>query len=186
MGKTVNKNNNTKRHSSGKNETQNHSRHEESDEIKFNMSQSSAHRCIVEALSAFCKMVPSFVSWPTVCEKIASSAAFNTKCGIQSIIGAIDGCHIKIQRPHTRGGDCLNRKNYYPERCMMHEFWGNRLFLKNWNEKMGRFLLLGDSAYIGQAYPFIKTPKRDNGALTMQDQVKKSKISREWAWKPLL
>ena len=77
---------------------------------KFNMSQSSAHRCIVEVLSDFCNMVPSFVSWPTICEKTASSAAFNTKCGIQGIIGAIDGCHIKIQRPHTRGGGLLKQK----------------------------------------------------------------------------
>lgn len=29
------------------------------------------------------------------------------------IAGAIDGCHIKIQRPHVRGGDYLNRKGYY-------------------------------------------------------------------------
>ena len=80
---------------------------------KFNMSQSSAHRCIVEILTAFCNTVPSFVCWPTLCEKTASSAAFSTKCGIQGIIGAIDGCHIKIQRPNDRGGDYLNRKNYY-------------------------------------------------------------------------
>lgn len=42
---------------------------------------------------------------------------------------------------------------------------------------MGRFMLLGDSTYIGQAYPFIATPKRDNGALTMQDQLYNSRIS---------
>ncbi|KAK0155181.1 hypothetical protein N1851_002505 [Merluccius polli] len=41
---------------------------------------------------------------------------------------------------------------------------------------MGSFMLLGDSAYIGQAYPFIMTPKRDNGALTMQDQLNNSKV----------
>ncbi|KAJ8390785.1 hypothetical protein AAFF_G00099170 [Aldrovandia affinis] len=27
--------------------------------------------------------------------------------------GAIDGCHIKLQRPPVRGGDYLNRKGYY-------------------------------------------------------------------------
>ena len=166
---------------------------------KFNMSQSSAHRCIVEVLSAFCNMVPSFVSWPTICEKTASSAAFNTKCGIQGITGAIDGCHIKIQRPHTRGGDYLNRKQYYsvvlqgivdetgrfrdifvgaPGKVHDARILRKSTFFENWNDKMGRFMLLGDSAYIGQAYPFILTPKRDNGALTMQDQLNNSKISR--------
>lgn len=33
-------------------------------------------------------------------------------------------------------------------------------------------MLVRDSAYIGHAYHFITTPKRDTGALTMQDQLK--------------
>lgn len=38
-------------------------------------------------------------------------------------------------------------------------------------------MLLGYSAYIGQAYTFITTPKHDNGAVTMQDQLLNSRIS---------
>jgi len=34
---------------------------------------------------------------------------------------------------------------------------------------MGDYRLLGNSAYIGQAFPFIVTPKSDNGALTDAD-----------------
>lgn len=152
----------------------------------------------MDLLSAFCKMVPFFVSWPIICEKTASSAAFNIKCGIQGIIRAIDGHHIKKQTPLTRGGDYLNRKNYYsvvlqaivdetgrfrdifvgaPSKVHDARIMRKSTFFENWNEKMWRFMLLGDSAYIVQAYPFIMTPKRDNGALTLQDQLNNSNIS---------
>ena len=43
---------------------------------------------------------------------------------------------------------------------------------------MGENTLLGDSAYIGQAFPFIVTPKRDNGALTEGDLLQNSRVSR--------
>lgn len=44
---------------------------------------------------------------------------------------------------------------------------------------MGEYSLLGDSAYIGQASPFVITPQQDNGALTEADQLQNSNIS--WA-----
>lgn len=161
---------------------------------EFNMSQSSAHRCTVEVLTAFCNIMSSFVSWPNICEKTASFAAFNTKCGIPGINGATDGCHIKIQRPNTRGGELLERitillfckgswmsqgGNIFvgaPGKVHDARILRKSIFLENWKEKMGRFMLLGDSAYI--AYPFVITPKRNNGALTIQDQLNNSKISR--------
>ena len=50
-------------------------------------------------------------------------------------------------------------------------------FYANWQEKMEDYRLLGDSAYIGQAFPFIITPKRDNGALTDADHQQNFYIS---------
>ncbi|KAJ8387282.1 hypothetical protein AAFF_G00159050 [Aldrovandia affinis] len=41
-----------------------------------------------------------------------------------------------------------------------------------------RYMLLGDSAYISRDYTFIVTPKRDNGALTVQDQQRNPNICR--------
>ncbi|KAJ8391892.1 hypothetical protein AAFF_G00083630 [Aldrovandia affinis] len=41
-----------------------------------------------------------------------------------------------------------------------------------------RYMLLGDSAYISRDYTFIITPKRDNGALTVQDQQRNTNICR--------
>ncbi|KAL2083802.1 hypothetical protein ACEWY4_021575 [Coilia grayii] len=156
-------------------------------------------QCVVEVVSAFCKIVPNFITWPNGCLKAASSAAFQNKCGICNIIGAIDGCHIKIQRPTTRGGDYLNRKNYYsvilqgivdesgrfmdifvgtPGKVHDARVLRKSPFFETWPERMERKKLLGDSAYIGQAYPFILTPKRDNGALSVEDEQNNSRISR--------
>ncbi|CAM4610408.1 unnamed protein product [Leuciscus chuanchicus] len=33
--------------------------------------------------------------------------------GLDGVIGAIDGCHIRVQSPPIRGGDYINRKSYY-------------------------------------------------------------------------
>ncbi|KAJ8384500.1 hypothetical protein AAFF_G00204150 [Aldrovandia affinis] len=166
---------------------------------KFNVSQSSAHRCVVDVLRTFCKMVPTFISWFTNCEKMATSAAFRAVCGIDGIIGAIDGCHIKLQRPPVRGGDYLNRKGYYsvvlqgivdergrfrdiyvgaPGRVHDSRILRKSTFFEKWGEKMGRYMLLGDSAYISRDHTFIVTPKRDNGALTLQDQQRNTNICR--------
>ncbi|KAK0138924.1 putative nuclease HARBI1 [Merluccius polli] len=158
---------------------------------KFDVSQSSAHRCVVEVLQTLYTMVPTFINWFTECEKLSVSAAFRAMCGIENIIGAIDGCHIKLQRPPVRGGDYLNRKGYYsivlqgivdsrgkfrdifvgaPGRVHDSRILRKSTFFERSAEKMGGYMLLGDSAYISREYAFITTPKRDNGALTIQDQ----------------
>ncbi|KAJ8371752.1 hypothetical protein AAFF_G00302590 [Aldrovandia affinis] len=113
--------------------------------------------------------------------------------------GAIDGCHIKLQRPPVRGGDYLNRKGYYsvvlqgivdergrfrdiyvgaPGRVHDSRILRKSTFFEKWGEKMGRYMLLGDSAYISRDHTFIVTPKRDNGALTLQDQQRNTNICR--------
>ncbi|KAK0142954.1 putative nuclease HARBI1 [Merluccius polli] len=166
---------------------------------KFDVAQSSAHRCVVEVLQTLCTMVPTFINWFTECEKLSVSAAFRAMCGIENIIGAIDGCHIKLQRPPIRGGDYLNRKGYYsivlqgivdsrgkfrdifvgaPGRVHDSRILRKSTFFERSAEKMGGYMLLGDSAYISREYAFITTPKRDNGALTIHDQRQNTQISR--------
>lgn len=166
---------------------------------KFDVSQSTAHRIIVQVLTIMSTLGSSFVSWPNRCEKAASAAAFQRLCGLSDVIGAIDGCHIRIQRPPVRGGDYMNRKSFYSvllqgivdERCRFIDIFAGppgkvhdaRMlrssdFYATWQEKMGDNSLLGDSAYIGQTIPFVITPKRDNGALTEADEQRNSRISR--------
>ena len=126
-----------------------------------------------------------------------SSAAFQRTSGLDGVIGAIDGCHIRDQRPPIRGGDYI--KSYYsvllqgivndegrfidlfvgpPGRVRDARMLRGSTFYANWQEKMEDYRLLGDSAYIGQAFPFIITPKRDNGALTDADHQQNFYISR--------
>lgn len=166
---------------------------------KFDVSQSTAHRIILQALNIMCTIGSSFISWPNTCEKAASAAAFHRLCGLSGVIGAIDGCHIRVQRPPIRGGDYMNRKSFYSvllqgivdERGRFIDIFAGppgkvhdaRMlrasdFYTTWQEKMGDNSLLGDSAYIGQAFPFVITPKRDNGALTEADELRNSRISR--------
>lgn len=166
---------------------------------KFDVSQSTAHRIILQALNIMCTIGSSFISWPKTCEKAASAAAFHRLCGLSGVIGAIDGCHIRVQRPPIRGGNYMNRKSFYSvllqgivdERGRFIDIFAGppgkvhdaRMlrasdFYTTWQEKMGDNSLLGDSAYIAQAFPFVITPKRDNGALTEADELQNSRISR--------
>lgn len=48
--------------------------------------------------------------------------------------------------------------------------------LSAWQEKMGDNSLLGDSGYSRQAFPFIISLKRDDGALTEAEELQNSRI----------
>nr|XP_020487137.1 protein ALP1-like [Labrus bergylta] len=166
---------------------------------KFDVSQSSAHRVILEVLNIMCPMGQHFISWPNSCEKATSADAFQHLCGLSGVIGAIDGCHIRVQRPPVRGGDYMNSKSFYsillqgivdergrfldifagpPGRVHDARMLRSSNFYSTWQEKIGEYSLLGDSAYIGEAFPFLITPKPDNGALTEVDQQQNANISR--------
>ncbi|XP_037772937.1 uncharacterized protein LOC119568476 [Penaeus monodon] len=77
---------------------------------KFNVSRSTAHEIIVSALDSVCQLAASFITWPDENENLRSSRAFQQSCSRERIIGAIDGCHIKIQRPRRHGIDYMNQK----------------------------------------------------------------------------
>lgn len=47
-----------------------------------------------------------------------------------------------------------------------------------WQEKMGDNSVLGDSAYSGQAFPFVISPKWDDGDLTEAKELQNSRIIR--------
>lgn len=70
-----------------------------------------------------------------------------------------------------RGGDSLTRQGS----------WFRMMRTSNisttWQEKMGGYILLGNSPYKGQAFPFLITPQHDNRAFTGVDQLQNSKTS---------
>lgn len=165
---------------------------------KFDVSESTAHKCVLEVLSIFSTLGPSFISWPNAGRKKASMSAFHKLCGLNEIIGAIDGCHIKINRPNIRGGDYMNRHSFYsvllqgivdergrfidifvgpPGKVDDARMLRASNFYGEWQKKMGEYSLLGDGAYTGLADSFLITPKCDNGTLTEEEQLQNTRIS---------
>lgn len=165
---------------------------------KFDVSQSTAHRAVLQVLDIICTMGTLFISWPNASEKESSAVGFRCLCGLTGVIGAIDGCHIRIQRPQIRGGDYMNHKSFYsvllqgivdenmrfidifvgpPGKVHDAMMLRSSDFHAAWQEKMGDYRLLGDSAYIGEGFPFIITPISDNGILTEDDETQNSRVS---------
>ena len=165
---------------------------------KFNVCEAAAHCTINTALEKVCEISPQYICWPDDGEKMNSVGVFNRKCRQNGVIGAIDGCHIRIQRPPERGIDYINRKTYYSvllqgicndEGRFIDIFTGipGRVhdcrmlrcsdFFAHWQEKMGEYKLLGDSAYDCQDFPFIIATKRGNN-LSNDDIAKRELISK--------
>ena len=82
-------------------------------QTSLTVSSSSAHRAILQVLTIISTLGWAFVSWPKGCEKRVSATSFQRTCGLERVIGAIDGCHIRIQCPRVRGVDYMNRKSFY-------------------------------------------------------------------------
>ena len=78
---------------------------------KFNISKSWAHETIEKRLNLACTIATDHIRWPGDCEKAANATAFH-KTRRCDIIGAIDGCHIRLQKPPARGMDYINIKYY--------------------------------------------------------------------------
>ncbi|XP_061572243.1 uncharacterized protein LOC133425412 [Cololabis saira] len=166
---------------------------------KFGVSQSSAHRITLEVLNLISSIRPTFISWPGKSKKSASAAAFSRLCGLGDVIGAIDGCHIRVQKPPIRGGDYKNCHSFYsvllqavvddrgrfidvfagtPGGVQDARMLESSTFYTSWKKKMGDYSLLGDEAYAGHGFPFIIAPKRDNGAPGEEEQLHNSQIGR--------
>ncbi|XP_035847590.1 uncharacterized protein LOC118493103 [Sander lucioperca] len=162
---------------------------------KCNASKSGTHGAILQVLTIMSGIGTNFVSWPRGYEKRMSSCL---PAHLWPQWSHWDNRWLPHQSPEStiRGRDYINRKSYYsvllqgivndegrfidifagpPGR--VHDLRGST-FYTEWQEKMVDYCLLGDSAYIGQAFPFIITPKRDNGALTNADHQQNFNISR--------
>ncbi|KAF7997433.1 hypothetical protein HCN44_006004 [Aphidius gifuensis] len=81
---------------------------------RFNVTLSSSHRVLLQTLNFIISLQNEYVQWPnTHQEKQLISDQFRDIQGIDGIIGAIDGSHIKIVRPIENQRDYYNRKMYH-------------------------------------------------------------------------
>ncbi|XP_026467282.1 putative nuclease HARBI1 [Ctenocephalides felis] len=151
---------------------------------RFDITLSSLHR-IIRRVTSFLSCISSeFIKWPNHEEKLLIAEGFLQK-GFPNVIGVIDGCHIRINKPAKDSRSFLNRKGYCSinmqavcndQNKIIDVFIGcpgsvhdARVFRRsnlglNLNRKCGRYFLLGDAA--NPLKTNLMTPFRNINSLT--------------------
>jgi len=80
---------------------------------RFCVTRSCAHRTVIQIIKYINRLAPLFLKQWTTEEMHDNADRFHSISGIRNIIGAIDGCHMRITRPRNHGDDYMNRKGYY-------------------------------------------------------------------------
>ncbi|KAJ8952058.1 hypothetical protein NQ318_010968, partial [Aromia moschata] len=134
---------------------------------RFGICKSTAHRIITKVVNFLVSQSKNYITWPTGSRKNEIIKKFNEKSGIDGIIGAIDGCHIQIKKPHTTDMDIIAyyyKQIYCGEVGCMHD---SRLLKKSSLYDRGNNGILGDNFRLGDsAYPCVEwliPPYKDNG-----------------------
>ncbi len=73
----------------------------------------TAHRAFAEVMQKVNAMTSTYINWPTSASSRVISGKFRKKSHISNVIGAIDGTHIKIDKPSQYPENYVNRKNFY-------------------------------------------------------------------------
>ncbi|XP_050314811.1 putative nuclease HARBI1 [Anthonomus grandis grandis] len=173
---------------------------------RFNITISSVNRIIRRLTLFLSNMSPEIksaeikcqqnIKWPNDDEKRISEEHFRRN-GFPNNIGAIDGSHVKIDKPVNDPDSYINRKGYYSiqvqavcnhQRKIIDCFIGypgsvhdSRVYrnspLKNTLEqKYLRYFILGDSGH--PLKPNLLTPYKDRGNLTRRQQNYNIKLAR--------
>lgn len=79
---------------------------------RFNVTISSLHRIIKRVAIFLSNLSPQIITWPNDNEKREIEQHFREK-GFPGVIGAIDGSHIKIDKPENDAESYMNRKGFY-------------------------------------------------------------------------
>ncbi|XP_036139699.1 protein ANTAGONIST OF LIKE HETEROCHROMATIN PROTEIN 1-like [Monomorium pharaonis] len=159
---------------------------------RFDISISSVFRVLRRITKWFLSKLDTIIKWPQeqnvkiVCDK------FFIKQGVPNVLGAIDGTHIRIEKPSINARDYINRKKYFSiclqavvdsdmritniycgEPGSLHD---SRVLRRSplyeaasVNQAMlfpNQTFILGDSAY--PSLPWLVSPYKDNGHLSPQ------------------
>ena len=80
----------------------------------FDVSESTFVSHNRRMIDAFCdNLLKKFIKWPGEQQYHDISQVFRDKKGFPSIIGALDGTHVKMKAPYNHGADYINRKKYH-------------------------------------------------------------------------
>ncbi|XP_067212841.1 uncharacterized protein [Linepithema humile] len=140
-------------------------------------------------------LAPSIIRYPTLMEKEETLIYFRNK-GFPGVIGAIDGSHIRIDKPVEDANSYINRKQYfsihvqgtvnhnlkfidifvgYPGSVYDARVLKNSSIYNDLHELCGDNFLLGDSAY--PCLSQLIVPYKDNGHLTRRQKIFNEKLS---------
>ncbi|XP_066590811.1 uncharacterized protein [Prorops nasuta] len=151
---------------------------------RFDITKSSCHRIISKIVDLLVKKSTQYITWPINNELHKVQSGFYKMQGIKGVVGAIDGCHVKIKKPaskyhyayYNRKGDysvliqgvCDHKKRFISFFCgepgSIHDsrlLKKSSLYKKGMNGFLNRNFLLGDSAY--PCLNWLIPPFKDNG-----------------------
>ena len=77
------------------------------------INQSTVSRIIHRVTNAIRSHMGTWVFMPSQQEANRQKAKFARLAGFPSVIGCIDGTHVRIQRPTSNEHEYVNRKNYH-------------------------------------------------------------------------
>ncbi|KAJ8911490.1 hypothetical protein NQ315_010862 [Exocentrus adspersus] len=154
----------------------------------FDISISSLFRVIRRVTYFLSNLAPQFIRWPDLNEKQEIERHFREK-GFPGVIGAIDGSHVKLDKPSRDPESYYNRKKYFSIhmqavcdhkrriRSIFVGFPGSvhdaRVFARSslantLAAKCGDYFILGDSAY--SCSRNLVTPFKDEGNLSQRQR----------------
>lgn len=161
---------------------------------RFNVADSAAYSTIKNVTEFLVTLSCEYIHWPTEIEAERESQIFERKKNLHHVIGAIDGSHIRINKPHMYAEDYINRKGYYSvllqgtvnskmlfidivagEPGSMHDarmLRKSKLYSVAYENPevlfYNKYALLGDSAY--PSLNWLITPIKDNGHLNEEQR----------------
>lgn len=80
---------------------------------RFDLFLSSSHKVLCKTLKFITTSQQRYLKWPNEQENKKICQQFKSKYNINGIIGAIDGCHIRIRRPVKHEEDYVNREGFH-------------------------------------------------------------------------
>ncbi|XP_032682473.1 putative nuclease HARBI1 [Odontomachus brunneus] len=164
---------------------------------RFDITISALYNLITRVTDFLLVLAPTIITYPTLAEKQETANFFNERKGFPHVIGAIDGCHVRIDKPTEDSDSYINRKQYfslhiqgtvnhnmkfidvftgYPGSVHDARVFRNSPLCNDLHELCtDHYFLLGDSAY-----PCLKeliVPYKDNGHLTRAQRHYNRKLS---------
>ena len=79
---------------------------------RFDITISTLHTILKRMVYFLSNLSSEIIKWPSAAEKIVIEGHFRDN-GFPGVIGAVDGTHIKIDKPKNDPDSYLNRKHYF-------------------------------------------------------------------------